>query len=251
MIVILQIKNNHQSFSLRKILCFLLFALILLQSNNGQTGEIRGKKIENIPYNVTGEKTAISSTPVALIISGDGGWFYFEQHISDRLAAYGVPVIGIDIRKYFWNRKTPEICASDMAEVLNFYAKEWGKKRFIIIGYSQGAEIVPFLLTHFPDSLKSRVLSAIMLSPDVTTDFEVHVTNMLGLGSRQNTYNVIEEIKKMPKINAICIFGDSENTPVPELLKATSVKVIFIPGDHHYKGNSAIIVQTMKENHAF
>jgi type IV secretory pathway VirJ component len=251
MIVILQIKNNHQSFSLKKILCFLLFALILLPSNNGQTGEIRGKKFENIPYNVTREKTSVSTAPVALIFSGDGGWFYFEQHISDRLATLGVTVIGIDIRKYFWDRKTPEICASDMAEILNFYSKEWGKKRFIIIGYSQGAEIVPFLLTHFPDSLKSMVTSAIMLSPDVTTDFEVHVTNMLGLGNRQNTYNVIDEIKKMQKINTICIFGDNEKTLVPELLKETSVKVLFIPGDHHYKGNSAIIVQTMKDNHAF
>jgi type IV secretory pathway VirJ component len=90
-----------------------------------------------------------------------------------------------------------------------------------------------------------------MLSPATTTDFEIHITNMLGLGSRQNTYNVIEEIIRMKDIPALCIFGANEKSPVPLLLKDTSVKIAIIPGDHHYKSNETLIVQTMKDKSAF
>jgi type IV secretory pathway VirJ component len=205
----------------------------------------------NISFNITKEKQVDKNAPIALLFSGDGGWFGFEQIIADKLAALGIPTIGIDTKKYFWNRKTPEKAASDMADILSYYGKEWGKKQFIIIGYSQGAELVPFLITRFPDVLKSKVSAAVMLSPETTTDFEIHITNMLGLGNRQNTYDVIAEINKMPKITTICIFGDGEKTPVPDLLRDTGVKVLFIPGDHHYKSNTTLIVKTMKDNNAF
>ena len=224
---------------------------ILSKYLSAEVENIKTKEFTNISYNIIKEKIQVRNAPVALLFSGDGGWFGFEQNIAEKLGAYGIPTIGIDTRRYFWNRKTPEKTASDMAEMLNLYGNEWGKNRFIIIGYSQGAEIVPFLITHFPDELKLKVISAVMLSPATTTDFDVHITNMLGMGNWQNTYNVIDEINKMPKINALCIFGEGEKTIVPGLLKGTSVKISFIPGDHHYHGDAALIVKTMKDNNIF
>jgi type IV secretory pathway VirJ component len=249
---------------LKKILITFISFLILITINGqtvlkdpltvtrpGKESYISIQKFTHIPYNITKEKTQVINAPIVLLLSGDGGWFSFEQAIADKLGAYGISTIGIDSRKYFWSRKTPENTASDMAEILRYYGKEWGKTRFILMGYSLGAEIVPFLMTLFPENLKSNVLSVVMLSPAKTTDFEIHLSNMLDLGNRQNTYNVIEEIKKIQYINTICIYGDSEKSPIPELFKGTSIKFVFIPGDHHYHGNSTLIVKVMKENNAF
>lgn len=217
----------------------------------GKPASPRVQKFSSIPYNITNAKTQITDGAVALILSGDGGWFSFEQAIADKLGANGVPTIGIDTRKYFWNRKTPEKTASDVAELLNYYGRVWDKKKFVLIGYSQGAEIVPFIITLLPQQIKSGVMSAVLLSPAETTDFEVHISNMLDLGNKQNTYNVIEEIKKLEKINTICIYGQNEKSPMPGLLKSSSAKFVFIPGDHHYHGNSTLIVKVMKDNNAF
>ena len=251
MIVFKLIKNSPSSFSLKKILFSFIFLMSVLTTGHGQKLNVRNKRFPDIPYNITREKASATGTSVALFFSGDGGWFGFEQSIADKLGGYGIATIGIDTRRYFWDRKTPEKTASDMAEILNFYGKEWGKTQFLLIGYSQGAEIVPFLVTHFSIDLKSKIISTVMLSPETTTDFDIHITNMLGLGSRQNTYNVIDEIKKIQKINTLCIFGENEKTPVPGLLKATFVKISIIPGDHHYKSNTALIVKTMKDNDIF
>ncbi len=256
--------NNQRMLTLKRISLFLLASIILnsIQGQSVKNDSIKiagsGKatngpqqKFPSIPYNITKEKTLVKNAPIALLLSGDGGWFGFEQAIADNLGTFGIPTIGLDTRKYFWNRKTPEKTASDMAEILNYYGKEWGKKQFILIGYSQGAEIVPFLVTLFPEHIKSNVVSTVLLSPAKTTDFEIHISNMLDLGNRQNTYNVIEEIKKLEKINTICIYGQNEKSTIQASLKGTSVKFVFIPGDHHYHANATLIVKVMKDNNAF
>ncbi len=204
-----------------------------------------------LPVVITNSKVTGRETPAAVLISGDGGWYSFEQSIANRLADHGVPTIGLDSRKYFWNRRTPEETAADITKAIIYYAKEWEKDKFLIIGYSLGAEIVPFIVTGLPEYLKSKVVLAVMLSPETNTDFEIHISNMLGMGNRENTYLVVNEIKKMEPVPSLCIFGEGEKSKIPGLLDGTSVHISIIPGDHHYKFNVPLIVQKMKDNNAF
>jgi type IV secretory pathway VirJ component len=208
-------------------------------------------QIKNLPLIITNSKTPDRQAPVALLISGDGGWYGFEQSIADNLALKGIPTIGLDSKKYFWNRRTPEETANDIGNALSFYGNQWGRDKFILIGYSLGAEIVPFIVNRLPDKIKSKIESAVLLSPATTTDFEIHISNMLGMGNRQNTYNTLDEILKMKGYQTLIIFGDGEKTEIPSLLSKTAVVIRKIPGDHHYKFNLPLIMQTMRENKAF
>jgi type IV secretory pathway VirJ component len=208
-------------------------------------------EVKDLPIIITNSKVSDAQAPVALLISGDGGWYGFEQQIADNLAKRGIPTVGLDSKKYFWNRRTPEETASDIARALNFYGKLWGREKFLLIGYSLGAELVPFIVNRFPITLKAKVSSAVLLSPATTTDFEIHISNMLGMGNRQNTYNTTDEIVNMQEVKTLIIFGDGEKTQLPELLNKTKVIIKKIPGDHHYKFNLPLIMQTMSENKAF
>jgi type IV secretory pathway VirJ component len=208
-------------------------------------------KLKNVPVIITKAKSQNNDNPIALLVSGDGGWYGFEQSIADNLAKQGIPTLGLDSKKYFWNRRSPEETAGDMAGLLSYYSKEWGNERFILIGYSLGAEIVPFIVNRVPEEIRSKIISAVLLSPETFTDFEIHISNMIGMGNRQNTYNVIDEIIKMKSIPTLIIYGESEKSKVPGLLTGSSAKIRLIPGDHHYKFDLPLIMQTMKENKAF
>jgi type IV secretory pathway VirJ component len=208
-------------------------------------------QIKNIPVVITNARFQNKEASVALLISGDGGWYGFEQLIADNLANLGVPTVGLDSKKYFWKRRSPEETAGDISNLLNYYGKIWSKDRFVLIGYSLGAEIVPYIVNRLSEVMKSKIVSTVLLSPATTTDFEIHISNMLGMGNRQNSYNVTEEIIKMQSVPALAIFGENEKSPVPGLLNGTSVKIRIIPGDHHYKFNLPLIVQTMKDNKVF
>jgi len=208
-------------------------------------------EVKSLPLIITNSKYQDKQAPFALLISGDGGWYGFEQSIADNLAKTGIPTVGLDSKKYFWKRRTPEETATDIAGALNFYCKEWGRDKFVLIGYSLGAEIVPFIINRLPDDMKLKVKSAVLLSPATTTDFEIHISNMVGIGNPKNTYNVVDEIDKMKLIPTLVILGEKEKSRIPALLTGTDVKIKEIPGDHHYNFNTSLIIQTMKDNNAF
>jgi len=164
------------------------------------------------------------------------------------------PRQGLSIRNWgkgIGHRAQGTETASDIAKTLNYYGAQWGRTRYVLVGYSLGAEIVPFIVNRLPEDVKSKVQSAVLLSPATTTDFEIHISNMLGMGNRQNTYNVTEEIIKMQNTATLIIFGEGEKTQIPELISGTSVIVRKIPGDHHYKFNLPLIMQTMRDNKVF
>ena len=121
----------------------------------------------------------------------------------------------------------------------------------MLIGYSLGAEIVPFIVNRLPEEVKSRVQSAVLLSPATTTDFEIHFSNMLGMGNKQNTYVTTDEIIKMQSVPTLLIFGDGEKNQLPDLLNGQKLIIRKIPGDHHYKFNLPLIIQTMRESKVF
>ena len=73
----------------------------------------------------------------------------------------GYAVIGLDAKDYFWNKKRPQEAATASEEVLNGSNKEWKKKNIVLIGYSFGADVSPFMLTHFDSP-------ALMISNDVS-----------------------------------------------------------------------------------
>ena len=227
------------------------FSRLVAKFDKTQTTDNNINKPDNLPVILTNTKLRNTDMPLALLISGDGGWYSFEQSIANKLAEIGIPTVGLDSRKYFWNRRSPEETASDMTAILKYYSRELGREKFLLVGYSLGSEIVPFIINRLPENMKSMVTSAVMLSPETTTDFEIHISNMLGMGNRQNTYNVLDEIKKIKTVPSLCIFGKDEKSEVPGLLVNTQVKISIIPGDHHYKSNVPLIVETMKANSAY
>jgi type IV secretory pathway VirJ component len=226
----------------------LSFLFICLIINESFPGQILAQAQTNIPVVITNAKSDKGNTLIALLISGDGGWYRFEQSIADDLALAGIPTIGLDSKKYFWSRKTPDGTAEDVMQILNFYTKKWGKDSLLFIGYSLGAEIVPFIINRLPEN---NIHSAVLLSPTGTTDFDVHFVDMLGVAHTRDAYNVISEINKIMNVPVLVIYGEGEKTRVPELLTSKTVRIERVPGDHHYRFNIPLIMQVMKNNGIF
>lgn len=176
--------------------------------------------------------------PLVVFISGDGGWTSFDQGVAEKLVAKSCPVVGIDAQKYFWERRTPDKTAAEICKILNVYLEAWNKKSFILCGYSFGADIVPFLLTRIPAELRPRLKSAVMISPDTKADFEIHVADMLNLGSHTDTYDVPAELRENPSgIKAVCIFGSEEDSKDQKYFTTAGANIRLLPGNHHYGNN--------------
>ncbi len=203
---------------------------------------------KDLPLVVTESKKADPQTPFTIFISGDGGWYSFEQNLANRFATSGIPTAGLDAKKYFWNRRTPEESANDIASVLNFFSAKWQKKEVILIGYSMGAEVLPFIIEKLPSGIRSKISKTVLLSPGTKADFEIHLTNMLGLGNWNNTYDVVNELKQTDSlVPYLIITGTDEDSPLPTQLSESRIQFAKVPGDHHYNNDSQMIFNTLRE----
>ncbi len=177
--------------------------------------------------------TTDPSLPLVFFISGDGGWSTFDHGVSEKLAVDGMPVVGLDSQKYFWNEKQPETTAEEVSKAILFYMKLWHRKSFVIVGYSFGACIAPFIANNLSITFKENLKGVFCLSPEKTGDFEIHVADMLSFKTNDK-YDVLNEMKLITSLNPVCVFGNGEDEELKNHFSVKGVKVETLPGSHHY-----------------
>jgi type IV secretory pathway VirJ component len=184
---------------------------------------------------------------LVLVISGDGGWNVWEESLRKEFIKRGVPVVGLDALKYFWKEKTPEQTTSDLSRILNYYLKAWKKEHFFLLGYSFGANIVPFIATRLKEPYKSSLLKTVLISPDPEADFEIHLLNMMNMEISGYKYNVADEVKKIKSSKILCLFGASEDNDRKKMFRFEPVQFVELPGKHHFKFDFPPIVTKILE----
>src|SRR5437762_5938291 len=176
-----------------------------------------------------------TSKPLIFYISGDGGFNKFSTAFMQTLNRQGYAILGLDAKDYFWHKKNPTEAANAIEQAINQYNNQWKRKNVILIGYSFGGDVAPFMLTHFTPALTTRVNHIILLSPSSKTDFEIHVLQMLGWGKNSGE-SVPAEINKISKPVSF-IVGDDENEFPFSQLTIKNKQIVKMPGGHHYDGD--------------
>jgi type IV secretory pathway VirJ component len=182
---------------------------------------------------------------MAVILSGDGGWAGIDRELGSHMASHGVPVVGFNSLQYFWTRRTPEGAAQDLERILKHYADAWNKKTTILIGYSLGADVLPFLASRLPSEALNRVKLIALLGPDPSVDFEFHITDWLGLPDKNPSLPLLPEVEKLKGKSILCFYGDDERDSLCKKLDANLAKVVILKGGHHFGGDYRTIAETI------
>jgi len=195
-------------------------------------------------HNLFAQKTSLplslysspdTTKPLLFYISGDGGFNKFSTSFMQTLNKQGYAVIGLNAKDYFWSQKKPKEAASAIEKAIDESNKQWKRNNIVLIGYSFGADVAPFMLTNFSPALASKVARLILLSPSPKTDFEIHVMQMLGWGKGSGE-SVPNEINKITK-PVIFIVGDDEKEFPFSQLTIRNKQIVKMPGGHHYDGD--------------
>ena len=108
----------------------------------------------------------------AIMISGDGGWRRIDTKVTDKLRADGMPVVGFLANDYFRTRRTPDQCGCALERVIRYYRIVFKKPNVVLIGYSRGADVLPFMASRIPLDLKPSVKLIALLGLEPTIDFK-------------------------------------------------------------------------------
>jgi phosphatidylglycerol lysyltransferase len=171
----------------------------------------------------------------AVLISGDGGWASIDKALAAALAKDGVPVVGIDSLRYFWKARTPEGLTEDMDRVIRYYAARWQRSEVVFIGFSQGADVLPFVYNRLPQRTKDSIRLNVLLAPGQKAAFEFHVANWLG---KSGDKPILPEAVKLKAANTVCFYGTDEKADaLCPLLDASQTRTVAMPGGHHLGGD--------------
>ncbi len=175
----------------------------------------------------------------AVIVSGDGGWAGIDREVAGALVKDGVPVVGLDSLKYFWKPRNPEVLAADLSRVVDHFSKAWGKDKVVLVGYSRGADVLPFAVNRLAPELKAKVALLALLGPGQKAEFEFKLKDWLGGG--ESGAPIKPEVEAWAGSPVLCFYGKADKGNLCEVLDPARFKIIKLGGGHHFGGAYAEI----------
>jgi type IV secretory pathway VirJ component len=178
--------------------------------------------------------SSVPSDTLAVLLSGDGGWAGIDKQLAAKLSAAGVPVVGLDSLRYFWSARTPDGLAQDLDRVMRSFAVQWKKTRVILIGYSQGADVLPFAVNRLPATSSTLLAHTVLIGPGEKASFEFRLSNWVG----KNTAGLplMPELQKMTAAKTLCIYGTDDRDTLCPQVPTEFVTPVPMAGGHHFDG---------------
>jgi type IV secretory pathway VirJ component len=203
---------------------------------------LRPQQIDDLPVNEV-HAEGDTSDAFALLLTGDGGWAGLDQELAAHLAASGVPTVGLNSLKYFWTQRSADEAAKDVARVIRHYLSSWGKTHVLLVGYSFGADVLPFVVNRLPADLQSQIETVSLLGLDSTASFEISVADWIGNDAAGLPTR--PELANLPVKRVLCIYGEGEQDSICPGLQQARVTSEQVGTGHHFGGEYAQLAEAI------
>lgn len=175
--------------------------------------------------------------PLVIFYSGDGGWRDIDKKIGAYLADQGYPVVGISSLEYFWHKKSPETMATDLDRLIRHYRTLAQDNGVMLVGYSFGADVMPFMVSRMAPDTKGEVKSVSLLGISEHASFKIRLQGILGALNTDGPAT-LPELMKLRGIPVQCVYGEAEQDSVCAQKELDGVvERVEMKGGHHFDGD--------------
>lgn len=182
---------------------------------------------------------------LAVHITGDGGWGVTDAGLAKGLAEAGIPVVGLNSLRYFWTRRTPESAAADLERILRHYLRAWNKDEAVVIGYSFGADTLPFLYNRLTEGTRARVRLLVLMGPSEAANFEIRFSGLLGRTNFSDNLPTLPEMEKIPALAVLCFYGEDDKANLCGKLASRGIRSVPVQSGHRFGRNFRPIVEAI------
>lgn len=163
---------------------------------------------------------------MALFLSTENGWGGADEAVARGLVEEGVPVVGLDSKRYFATPRSPEGLAADLDYIISSYAVTWKSRTLILIGDGQGADVLPFAYNRLPATSRERVRIMVMAGVSAEALFNLAGNDAATLGN-----DTAVEVRRVRGVRLLCLYGGDDWTlsACPQLEAASNVQLVKLP----------------------
>ena len=101
--------------------------------------------------------------------------------------------------------------------------------------------MLPFAVNRLPPATRALVRKTTLIGVSESAAFEFHVSNWIG--SDSDGLPVRPEIEKLSSADTLCVYGDDDEESICPKVSSQHVRVIKLPGGHHFDGNYLPLAQ--------
>lgn len=191
--------------------------------------------------------SGVRGETLVILLTGDGGFANADDELSKSLVSRGGAVIALDMRSYLRQRKTPGELASDVGCIATAYLTRWTRSSVMLLGYSRGADMVPFAARRLPKSIRERVSMVALLSPSPYANFQFHLIDLIRDVTRDDDIPVTPELAALTDLPIVCVYGRDDVNSLCPRLDSARVRIVQRPGGHRITGEFSTIVEMLAE----
>jgi len=173
-----------------------------------------------------------------IFLTGDFGFLNFDKTIVHDLNAKKVSVVVLNSMKYFRSSKSPSQLSADLGSIIDQYNRKWNQHKVVIMGYSMGAEVIPFAINRLDEKSRHQLMDIILIAPGQKTIFRLKPTDYLFEGKKGT--DIYSELLKMRDQRSYIICDDSEFSLCRKNLEGVSDND-FLGGGHHFGRNFLLL----------
>ncbi len=204
----------------------LIATLFVLAFLLGRVGE------RPLPHHLSISPSAPANT-LAVILSGAGGWIAFDKRLAESLVAAGLDTIGIDSLRYFFRKKRSATrLADDLSHTIRQFLRRRTDQNIVLIGYSQGADVLPLAVNLFEQDLKRKIKLIVLIGVAPKADFRLRLIDLITGHYGPDSLEVKPAIEKLGGIPMLLIYGHHDRTTLARDVGGPLIESREIPGGH-------------------
>lgn len=212
-------------------------APLAAQTSAGDSTALAGLPLNELPVPTAGHR-------LVFLITGDGGYAAGDRGIAETFAAQGIPVVVLNSRSYLSPKKTPDEAAADAGRIMMHYMQAWQRDSVVLVGYSRGADMAPFIVTRLADSTRSHLSLVAMVGLADHASFEFHWSDIVKDTRRASDLPVSPEVMKIRGVRMLCLYGAHEKDSLCPTFPASVLTVDKHGGKHSLSsGDGAAVAQ--------
>ena len=112
----------------------------------------------------------------------------------------------------------------------------------VLVGYSRGADVLPFLAHRLSADARKKVGLVALLGLESSVEFEIHPSDFFNVASR-HALPIRPEIEKMSGFRVLCFYGEDEKDSLCPELSPAQADVRRMKGGHHFGGDYKTLAQ--------
>jgi type IV secretory pathway VirJ component len=113
----------------------------------------------------------------------------------------------------------------------------------LLIGYSQGADTMPFMGNRLPEESRRLVGATALIALSDEAFFEFKVSHWLGTPT--GGLPTAPEVESGRIGQVLCVYGKEEADSLCRKLHGAGIRAVRLPGGHHFDGDYAAVAQAI------